>query len=73
MTEEIKIITSERDQLAEEKSQNNTCRESDELQALKEQIFFLTQENNSLQDKLESLHLKKEQDGEGTSVIMLRL
>ncbi|XP_065693755.2 centromere-associated protein E isoform X2 [Patagioenas fasciata] len=67
MAEEIKIITSERDQLAEEKSQNN-CRESDELQALKEQIVFLTQENNSLQVKLESLHLKKEEDGEGTSI-----
>lgn len=72
MMEEIKIITSERDQLAEEKSQNN-CRASDELQALKEQISFLTQENNSLQDKLGSLHLKKEEDGEGTLVIMLRL
>ena len=72
MTEEIKIITSERDQLAEEKSENN-CRESDQLQALKEQIFFLTQENKSLQDKLDSLHLKKEEHGEGTLVIMLRL
>ncbi|XP_010128196.1 PREDICTED: centromere-associated protein E, partial [Chlamydotis macqueenii] len=65
MTEEIKIIISERDQLAEEKSLNN-CRESDRLQALKEQIAFLTQENNSLQDKLDSLHLKKEESGEGT-------
>ncbi|NXA22284.1 CENPE protein, partial [Ibidorhyncha struthersii] len=67
MTEEIKIITSERDQLAEEKSENN-CRESDQLQALKEQIFSLTQENNSLQDKLDSLRLKKEEYGEGTSI-----
>ncbi|KAK2546150.1 hypothetical protein Q9966_000619 [Columba livia] len=67
MMEEIKIITSERVQLAEEKSQNN-CRASDELQALKEQISFLTQENNSLQDKLGSLHLKKEEDGEGTLI-----
>ncbi|NXN66432.1 CENPE protein, partial [Himantopus himantopus] len=67
MTEEIKITTSERDQLAEEKSENN-CRESDQLQALKEQIFSLTQENNSLQDKLDSLHLKKEEYGEGTSI-----
>ncbi|NWX00924.1 CENPE protein, partial [Caloenas nicobarica] len=67
MMEEIKIITSERDQLAEEKSQNN-CRESDQLQALKEQISLLTQENNSLQDKLGSLHLKKEEDGEGTLI-----
>ncbi|NXY75167.1 CENPE protein, partial [Glareola pratincola] len=66
MTEEIKIITSERDQLAEEKSENN-CKESDQLQALKEQIFLLTQENNSLQDKLESLDLKKEYE-EGTSI-----
>ncbi|XP_075565422.1 centromere-associated protein E [Pelecanus crispus] len=66
MTEEIKIITSERDKLAEEKSENNNCRESDQLQMLKEQILFLTQENNSLQDKLDSLPLKKEEYGEGT-------
>ncbi|KAM6346746.1 centromere-associated protein E [Podargus strigoides] len=65
MTEEIKIISSERDQLAEEKSENN-CRESDQLQALKEQIF-LTQENNSLQDKLDSLPLKEEHE-EGTLI-----
>ncbi|XP_074721204.1 centromere-associated protein E [Strix uralensis] len=67
MTEEIKIITSERDQLAEEKSEKNNCRENDQLQVQKEQIFFLTQENYSLQDKLDSLHLKKEY-GEGTSI-----
>ncbi|XP_010001476.1 PREDICTED: centromere-associated protein E [Chaetura pelagica] len=67
MTEEIKIVTLERDQLAEEKSENN-CRESDQLPALKEQIFFLTQEKNSLQDKLDSLHLKKEEYGEGTQL-----
>ncbi|XP_009883830.1 PREDICTED: centromere-associated protein E [Charadrius vociferus] len=67
MTEEIKIITSERAQLAEAKSENNS-RESDQLQALKEQIFFLTQENSSLQDKLNSLHLKKEEYGEGTLI-----
>lgn len=73
MTEEIKIITSERDQLAEEKSEKNNRRESDQLQVLKEQIFFLTQENNSLQDKLDSLSLKKEEYGGGTLVIMLRL
>ncbi|NXJ98678.1 CENPE protein, partial [Corythaixoides concolor] len=68
MTEEIRIITSERDQLAEEKSENNNCKESDQVQVLKEQIFFLTQENNSLQDKLDCLHLKKEEYGEGTLV-----
>ncbi|NXL53328.1 CENPE protein, partial [Podilymbus podiceps] len=65
MTEEMKVIASERHQLTEEKSENN-CRESDQLQALKEQISFLTQENNSLQDKLDSLKLKKEECGEGT-------
>ncbi|NXI63346.1 CENPE protein, partial [Anseranas semipalmata] len=70
MTEEIKNITSERDQLAEEK-ENKSCRESDQLQVLKEQIFFLTQENNSLQDKLDSLHLKKEQYVEGTRVTII--
>ncbi|KAM6136691.1 centromere-associated protein E [Phoenicopterus ruber ruber] len=68
MTEGIKIVTSERHQLAEEKSENSNCRESDQLQALKEQIFFLTQENNSLQDKLDSLQLKKEEYGERTSI-----
>ncbi|XP_051474239.1 centromere-associated protein E [Apus apus] len=66
MIEEINVITLERDQLAKEKSENNNCREGDQLQALKEQIFFLTQEKNSLQDKLDSLHLKKEEFGEGT-------
>ncbi|KAM9295927.1 centromere-associated protein E [Morus bassanus] len=71
MMEEIKIITSERDQLAEEKSKNN-CRESDQLQVLKEQIAFLTQENNSLQDKLDSLDLKKEEYGEGTLIPQIR-
>ncbi|KAM9381539.1 centromere-associated protein E [Phaethornis superciliosus] len=66
MTEEIKIITLERDQLAEKQTENNTCRESDQLQVLKEQIHFLTQENSSLQDKLESFHMKKEEHGEET-------
>ncbi|XP_027532919.1 centromere-associated protein E isoform X2 [Neopelma chrysocephalum] len=68
MTEEMKIITSERDQLAEEKSESHSCRESDQLQEQKEQIIFLTQENRSLQEKLDSLHLKKEEVGEGTWV-----
>ncbi|XP_005518025.2 PREDICTED: centromere-associated protein E [Pseudopodoces humilis] len=68
MTEEIKIITSERDQLAEEKLESNSCRESDQLQVQKEQIIFLTQENRSLQEKLDSLFLKKEEFGEGTLV-----
>ncbi|NWX41911.1 CENPE protein, partial [Steatornis caripensis] len=68
MTEEIEIITSERDQLADEKSESNNCRESDQLQVLQEQILFLTQENNSLQDKLDSLHVKKEEYEEGTLI-----
>ncbi|XP_048160962.1 centromere-associated protein E isoform X3 [Corvus hawaiiensis] len=68
MTEEIKIITSERDRLAEEKSKSNSCRESDQLQVQKEQIIFLTQENRSLQEKLEILLLKKEEFGEGTLI-----
>lgn len=67
MTEELKNITSERDRLAAE---NKSHRKSDELQVLKEQIFSLTQEKNSLQDKLDSLHLKKEY-GEGTLVSIL--
>ncbi|XP_031963961.1 centromere-associated protein E isoform X3 [Corvus moneduloides] len=68
MTEEMKIITSERDRLAEEKSKSNSCRESDQLQVQKEQIIFLTQENHSLQEKLEILLLKKEEFGEGTLI-----
>ncbi|XP_027492127.1 centromere-associated protein E isoform X2 [Corapipo altera] len=68
MTEEMKIIKSERDQLAEEKSESHSCIESDQLQEQKEQIIFLTQENRSLQEKLDSLHLKKEEVGEGTWV-----
>ncbi|XP_041571844.2 centromere-associated protein E isoform X5 [Taeniopygia guttata] len=68
MTEEIQIITSERDQLAEEKSGSNSCRESDQLQVQKEQIIFLTQENHSLQEKLDSLLLNKEELGEGTLI-----
>lgn len=68
MTEELKNITSERDRLAAE---NKSQRKSDELQVLKEQIFSLTQEKNSLQDKLDSLHLKKEEYGEGTLVSIL--
>ncbi|NXY33539.1 CENPE protein, partial [Pomatorhinus ruficollis] len=68
MTEEMKIITSERDRLAEEKSEHNSCGESDQLQVQKEQIIFLTQENHSLQEKLDSLLLKKEECGEGTLI-----
>lgn len=68
MTEELKNITSERDRLAAE---NKSHRKSDELQVLKEQIFSLTREKNSLQDKLDSLHLKKEEYGEGTLVSIL--
>ncbi|XP_050829628.1 centromere-associated protein E isoform X9 [Serinus canaria] len=68
MTEEMKIITSERDQLAEEKSERNSCRESDQLQVQKEQMIFLTQENRSLQEKLDSLLLRKEEFGEGTLI-----
>ncbi|NXW72481.1 CENPE protein, partial [Hirundo rustica] len=66
MTEEMRIITSERDQLAEEKSESNSCRESEQLQMQKEQIILLTQEKRSLQEKLESLLLEKEECGEGT-------
>ncbi|NWY90602.1 CENPE protein, partial [Loxia curvirostra] len=68
MTEEMKIITSERDQLTEEKSERNSCGESDQLQVQKEQIIFLTQENRSLQEKLDSLLLRKEEFGEETLI-----
>ncbi|NXB99334.1 CENPE protein, partial [Orthonyx spaldingii] len=62
MTEEMKIITAERDQLAEEKL------ESAQLQVQKEQIIFLTQENRSLQEKLDNLLLEKEEFGERTLI-----
>ncbi|XP_062349795.1 centromere-associated protein E [Cinclus cinclus] len=68
MTEEIRIITSERDQLAEERSESNSSQQSDQLQVQKEQINFLTQENHSLQEKLDSLLLQKEESGETTSI-----
>ncbi|XP_021252505.1 centromere-associated protein E isoform X2 [Numida meleagris] len=69
MTEELKNITSERDRLAAE---NKSHRECGQLQALKEQIFSLTQEKNSLQDKLDNLHLKKEEYEEGTLVPVIQ-
>ncbi|XP_062430902.1 centromere-associated protein E [Rhea pennata] len=72
-TEEIKTLTLERDQLAEGKSENSkNHEENDQLQVLKEQIFFLTQENNSLQNKLDSLRMKKEEYEDGTLVIILQ-
>ncbi|NXX75086.1 CENPE protein, partial [Urocolius indicus] len=67
VAEEIKMITSERDQLAQEKSEKNR-RENDQLQLQKEQIFHLTQENNLLKDKLDSLHLKREEYEEETLI-----
>ncbi|XP_064366604.1 centromere-associated protein E isoform X4 [Dromaius novaehollandiae] len=66
-TEEIKNMILERDHLAEGKSENTKSHEEgDQLQVLKEQIFFLTQENNSLQNQLDSLHMKKKEYEEGT-------
>lgn len=53
------MILSERDQLAEEKSE--CCGEGSELQVQKEQILLLTQENRSLQDKLDSLQKERDQ------------
>ncbi|OXB56675.1 hypothetical protein ASZ78_013121 [Callipepla squamata] len=69
MTEELKSVVSERDWLAAE---NKTHRESGQLQVLKEQILSLTQEKNSLQDKLDSLHLKKVEYGEETLVPVIQ-
>ncbi|NXD14674.1 CENPE protein, partial [Nothocercus nigrocapillus] len=60
-TEEIKTITSERDQFAEGKLGSTENKRSDQLQALKEQISLLMQENNSLQNKLDSLHMKEKE------------
>ncbi|NWX86261.1 CENPE protein, partial [Nothoprocta pentlandii] len=65
-TEEIKTITSERDQFAKGKLECTKNEGSDELQVLKEQISSLTQENNSLQNKLDSLHMKQKEYEEGT-------
>ncbi|NXG73546.1 CENPE protein, partial [Baryphthengus martii] len=63
---EIKIITLERDQLAEEKAEN--CRENDQLQVQKEQIFSLTQENCLLKEKLDSSLLKRDGYGKETLI-----
>ncbi|KAM8808262.1 centromere-associated protein E [Eudromia elegans] len=65
-TEEIKTITSERDQLAKGKLESTKNEGSDQLQVLKEQISSLMQENNSLQKKLDSLHMKEKEYKEGT-------
>nr|XP_009687712.1 PREDICTED: centromere-associated protein E [Struthio camelus australis] len=73
MTEEIKTITSERDQLAEEKSEiTKKHEERDQLEVLKERIFFLTQENNSLQNKLDSLYMKKKDYKEDSLIPQLQ-
>ncbi|NWI17167.1 CENPE protein, partial [Crypturellus soui] len=64
-TEEINIITSERDQLVEGKLESTTNEGNDQFQMLKEQISLLMQEKNSLQNKLDSLHMKqKEYEGD---------
>ncbi|KAM6429390.1 centromere-associated protein E [Rhynochetos jubatus] len=71
MTEEIKLITSERDQLAAEKS-DNSCSEHTQVRALREKSSFLTRENGLLQHQLDSFRWEKEEHGEGSAISGVR-
>nr|XP_048703282.1 centromere-associated protein E isoform X1 [Caretta caretta] len=67
LTEELKQVTLQRDQLLEEKGYIKHQEESDQLPLLQEQILSLTQEKTVLQQKLESLQVEKKQCEECTS------
>ncbi|XP_010215383.1 PREDICTED: centromere-associated protein E [Tinamus guttatus] len=71
-TEEIKTITSEQDQFVEGKLERAKNKASDQLQVLKEQISLLMQENNSLQNELDSLHMKQKEYEEDALVNIIR-
>ncbi|XP_030420329.1 centromere-associated protein E isoform X4 [Gopherus evgoodei] len=68
LTEEIKQVTLERDQLHEEKVNIKHQEESDQLPLLQEQILSLTKEKTVLLQKLESLQVEKKQCEECTSL-----
>ncbi|XP_050829634.1 centromere-associated protein E isoform X14 [Serinus canaria] len=79
MTEEMKIITSERDQLAEEKSERNSCRESDQLQipqiqgqSMEQELFLLREELSQAQQKLHEMEEAKASEYQGESEKMER-
>ncbi|XP_039397723.1 centromere-associated protein E isoform X2 [Mauremys reevesii] len=61
LTEELKQVTLQRDQLLEEKVNIKHQEESDQLPLLQEQILSLTQEKTVLLQKLESLQVEKKQ------------
>ncbi|XP_043369163.1 centromere-associated protein E isoform X3 [Dermochelys coriacea] len=67
LTEELKQVTLQRDQLLEEKGYIKHQEESDQLPLLQEQILSLTQEKTVLQEKLESLQVEKKLCEECTS------
>ncbi|KAM9142729.1 centromere-associated protein E [Pangshura tecta] len=67
LTEELKQVTLQRDQLLEEKVNIKHQEESDQLPLLQEQILSLTQEKTILLQKLESLQVEKKQCEECTS------
>ncbi|KAM7168718.1 centromere-associated protein E isoform 1-T1 [Macrochelys suwanniensis] len=67
LTEELKQVTLQRDQLLEEKVNIKHQEESDQLSLLQEEIWSLTQEKTVLQQKLESLQVEKKHCEECTS------
>ncbi|XP_074848090.1 centromere-associated protein E [Carettochelys insculpta] len=67
LTEELKQITLQRDQLLEEKVNIKRQEESDQLALLQDQVLSLTQEKNMLQENLACLQLEKKQYEECTS------
>nr|XP_042715902.1 centromere-associated protein E isoform X3 [Chrysemys picta bellii] len=67
LTEELKQVTLQRDQLLEEKVNIKHPEESDQLPLLQEQILSLTQEKTVLLQKLERLQVEKKQCEECTS------
>ncbi|XP_067424353.1 centromere-associated protein E [Emydura macquarii macquarii] len=69
LTEELKQVTLQKDQLLEEKVNIKHQEESDQLPLLKEQILSLAQEKTALQQKLETLQTEKEQCEKCTSLI----
>ncbi|XP_075785794.1 centromere-associated protein E isoform X2 [Pelodiscus sinensis] len=60
LTEELKQVTLQRDQLLQEKVNTKHHEESDQLDLLQEQILSLNQEKTLLQQKLECLQVEKE-------------
>lgn len=70
LTEELKQVSSERNQLTEEIN-TKSKEENDQLQLLKEQVLSVTGENTTLQEKLEGLLLEKEPCKECSSPVII--